>query len=272
MKLMALTKWCVLTIILGGCAIHQAEQEKRIAYLSAGVIPEKGMSAKDVLLRGNLAAEAAKGSGAGIGMAALMLLNSVDFQKTAAKHDHLETWMPVSEARDEYEAKLKMSKILENAIFKTFSPPYQAKVDEIEDEATIGVISRGRFIRIDGPGCENWSCKVNATIPSETASISDGTMLKYGHPILGQNCPCYVYTGLAGIGGFVKITKEYVEQGSINGHWHRFESKPISFVGEDFYTRLSANLPDWAYYYVAKQPPNTDMKVPALFNKGKRVN
>jgi hypothetical protein len=209
MKFVSFFKLFSVAALLGGCAIHKAEQEKHIAFLSAGAIPEKGITVRDVVLQGNLAGEAATGSGADIGMAALMLLNSGDFQKTAAKYDHLETWMPISEAKDENEAKLKMSKILENAIFKTFGLPYQAKIDEIEDEATIGAISRGRFIRVDGPGCENWSCKINATIPSETASTSDGTMLKYEHPI-GQLCPCYVYAGLAGIGGFVKITKEYI--------------------------------------------------------------
>ena len=272
MRFVVFLKLGVVVILLGGCAIHKAEQEKNIAFLSAGVTAEKGLSTRDVVLRGNLAGEVANGSGTDIGMAALMLLNSGDFQVKATKQDHLEVWMPVSEASNEKQAKMKMSSILESAINKTFSSPYKTKIDEIEDIATTGAKSIGRFIRIDGPGCENWSCRVNATILSEiNVNSSYGDMFKYEHSIPGQHCPCYVYMGLAGIGGFVKITKEYVEQGVFNGYWHRFETKPMSFGGEEFYIRLSENLPDWVYYYVAKQPPGTDMKVPALFNKGKRV-
>ncbi|PPD50738.1 MAG: hypothetical protein CTY16_01070 [Methylobacter sp.] len=273
MKVMAFLKWSALAVILSGCAVYQAEKQKHIALLSAGAIPDKGVSSKEWLRRGNLGIQAANGTGADMGMAALMLLNSGDFQKAAAKQDHLEAWMPLSEARDEQDAKLKMSRIVENAILRTFDAPYQAKVDEYEDEATMGAVSRYRFIRIDGPGCENWSCKAYAPVPSDTASISDGDMLKYDHQVSGKPCPCYVYEGLdGGIGGFVKVTKESVEQGSINGHWHRFESKPTSFGGDEFYAKLSANMPDWVFYYVAKKPPETDMIVPALFNKGKRVN
>ncbi len=260
MRFVSFFKLCAVVALLGGCAIHQSEQEKHIAFLSASVTPEKGMTTRDVALRGNLAVEATKGSGADIGMAALMLLNSGSFQKTAAKHDHLEVWMPVSEASEENDAKLKMSKILVNSINKTFVHPYETKLDEatVEDD---------RFIRINGPSCENWSCIVNGSFPSKTARKWEGNMLKYDHQTLvaGNQCPCYVYEGLSGGFAFYKLIKDY------RGN-PRFEAQPTSFGGEDFYTRLSANLPDWAYYYVAKQPPGTDMKVPALFNKGKRVN
>jgi len=101
MKVIAFLKLSALAVILSGCAVYKAEKQKHIALLSAGAIPEKGVSGKEWLRRGNLGAQAANRTGADMGMAALMLLNSVDFQKAAAKQDHLEAWMPLSEARDE---------------------------------------------------------------------------------------------------------------------------------------------------------------------------
>lgn len=272
MNPMTMSKLMLLAISASSCAIYTAEQQKQVALISAGVSVNKGLSAKAAILRGNLALEASNASGVGIGVASMLLFNSLDYQKTAASYDHLEAWMPVSEAKDEHEAALLMSQVVENALRKTFTAPYQIKIDEYENIATIGVVDRFRMLRIIGPECENWSCRVLATLPSNTASINEGRMIKYDYPLLGKPCPCYVYAGLAGILGFEKITQEFAEKGVINGVWHRFKTHPIGFGGEDFYTQLSANLPAWVYYYVAKQPPNSTMNAPALFNQGRRID
>lgn len=264
----ALLMAILLTGLLSGCAANQ-----QIAFLSSGVTSNQGISAKNLRSSANLGLQSAIGSGADIVIVSALLLNSSDYQTTVAKYDHLEVWMPLSEAKDKHQAKLKMSAILENAIHKTLAVGYKSRIDEYENEAVLGAVNRTRFIRIDGPDCENWSCAAYTTIPSETASQWQGNMIKYAYQavIAGKQCPCYVYDGLQGGVRFVKILKEHDRQGLISGHWHQLESKPNHFGGEAFYSRLSANLPDWVYCYVAKQPVNTTMTVPALFNQGRRL-
>jgi hypothetical protein len=78
--------------------------------------------------------------------------------------------MPVSEAVDETDAKLKMSDLMENAIRKAFLPHYQTKSFEYENVSTLGVRDRHRDILVEGPDCENWSCIAIAPIPTETHS------------------------------------------------------------------------------------------------------
>ncbi|TAL51169.1 MAG: hypothetical protein EPN89_03960 [Methylovulum sp.] len=260
----------LLVFFITGCAIHQLP----IAALSIGYRPSSGISPKKAWRTANLALESAVGTGTGIGVASALLLDSGNFQDTAAKFSHIEAWMPVSEAKNENEAALKMSKILENAVHKTFTPNYHTKMDEVENESAVGIKEITRFIRIDGPGCEPWSCMAMGAFPSETAMKWRGKMIRYEHQFTHDNidCPCYVYSGLDGGIGFTKILDEYTEKGSINGQWRRFKSIPASFVDEDFYKRLSGNLPDWVYVYVAEKPNDPNMAVPALFNQGKRIH
>ncbi|PPD43831.1 MAG: hypothetical protein CTY16_12930 [Methylobacter sp.] len=157
----ALLMAMLLTALLSGCAANQ-----QIAFLSSGVTPNQGISSKNLRRGANLGLQSAIGSGVDITMASALLLNSSDYQTTAAKYDHLEAWMPLSEAKDEHEAKLKMSAILEHAIHKTLAVGYKTRIGEYENEAVLGVVNRTRFIRIDGPDCENWSCAAYITIPS----------------------------------------------------------------------------------------------------------
>lgn len=97
---------------LTACAIHHPP----VALMSVGVKPADGITLQTAIRGTNLGLAAARGTGLDVGVASAMLLssnNGRDFQNFIAKFDHLEVWMPISEAKDEEEAKFKMSKILE---------------------------------------------------------------------------------------------------------------------------------------------------------------
>lgn len=258
----------LLAMMTTGCAVHQPN----IAMLSSGLSVPDDVTVKQGLRAANLGLQAATGTGLGLGVAAGQLLNTGDYQKTAAKFNHLEVWMPVSEAKRPDEAKFKMSKLLEEAVRNTILAPYQSKLYEYENIAVFGAVDKHRGIRIDGPGCEAWSCIAYVSIPTPTSVTGKkGDMVKYDHPVSKGHiqCPCWVYDEMGGGIAFAKITKEFDEKGSGSGQWHRIESKPADFSNEDFYSLLSRNLPDWAYLYIAVQP---GMEVPAFFNAGFRIN
>ncbi len=265
----------LVALTLYGCA---GIKKQNIALMSAGVTAENGVSAKQVREASLLGISAARGSGVGMGVAAGLLLASGDFQANAASSTHLEVWMPLSEAKDEEDAKFKMSDILVNATVKALGEMgFKARVDEYSNQSTIGIIDTFRILRIDGPGCEKESCLAQGSFPSATASTWMGDMVKYDHQttIAGKQCPCYAYFELGGYVVLSKVLREYDEKGSTGGHWRRFElggfPGPNPGLNEEFYLRLTANLPDWAFYYHGQSKSNTKGYVSALYNQGKRI-
>jgi hypothetical protein len=264
----------VLVSVLYGCA---GINKQNMALMSAGMTAEDGVSAKQVRKTGLLGLSAAKGNGLGMGVATGLLLASGDFQENAAKYSHLEVWMPLSEAKDDEEAKFKMSDSLLNATIKALGEMgFKARVDEYSDKSTMGAIETVRILRIDGPGCEKESCLAQGSFPSATASTWVGDMVKYDHQtIAGKQCPCYAYFELDGYVVLSKVLREYDEKGSTGGHWRRFElggfPGPNPGLNEEFYLRLPANLPDWAFYYHGQSKSNTNGNSSALYNQGKRI-
>jgi hypothetical protein len=259
-------------LALAGCA----SMDRNIALMSAGAAsPDGGITAKQARRAVMLGTEAVAGSATGMGVAGGLLLASGGFQATAAKYDHLEVWMPLAEAKDTEGAKLKMSAILFDAAVRTLAEfGLKARADEYTNQSTIGVVERTRFLRVDGPGCENESCVAFSSFPTATASTWEGAMVEYNHDavVAGQQCPCYVYDGLKGNVIFGKVSGEDDDRGAFGAHWHKIRMKVFVPGGEQFYARLTANLPAWAFYYLAQQPPATDIKVPALYNQGGRIN
>jgi len=67
----------------------------------------------------------------------------------------------------------------------------------------------------------------------------------------------------------VRITKKYEEDGAFSGHWLRFQSELLpGFDYEQFFQRISENLPDWVFYYIQTKNKGNPLEGPALLNKG----
>jgi hypothetical protein len=272
--------WLLISVLLTGCA---SVKEGQVARLSMGIPQNPGKATDSTAFRASYLAVEAMGrqvpgtlpNGVGIGIAAAKLLTAGSFQDLAKNFPHLEVWMPEREARDEKEATLKMSAIVEKALRDAFPPGFKTKIFEYENVATIRVRDRNRFIRVDGPGCENWSCIAGGPIPDKNTTLS-GEMIKTEcvEDLASQTShPCYAYTRIQGI-GFTKIVKEWEEDGLLGGHWHKFEEKVVpGFDYAQFYLRFSKALPAWAFYYI---PPNFDkdnelLKDAAFFNQGQII-
>lgn len=262
-------------VVLSGCAAPM----KNVAYISLGAAKNPGKISDSTGFRSTqlglaVVSTSTPGgipSGVGIGIAAARLLASENFQTLARKHNHVEVWMPVSEAINESEAQLKMSSLMENAIRKSFQPPYQTKIIEFDNSSTVGVVDRFRKILVDGPLCENWSCIVEASIPTSSANQWCGKMIKIDEPGIPGGDEHYAYSGLEGI-VFAKITKEYDKNGLFAGHWHKIESAVAQgFDYEQLFQRISAGLPDWAFLYIAPKSKDNPLAGPALLNKGVKV-
>lgn len=210
-------------------------------------------------------------SGVGLGIMVAKFLASGNFQDVARKSNHLEVWMPSTEARDEEEAKLKMSTLIDAAIQKALAPDYQARIEEYEDQSTIGIISRFRQYRVNGPLCENWSCIISAPIPTATTHQWTGKMTKISEPKVPFFDGRYAYTGVQNI-GFGKITAEHTEEGLTGGHWRRFEDGLVQgFDYEAFFQRISANLPEWVYFYLAPRSKDNPVDGPAFLVQGNKL-
>lgn len=196
-------------------------------------------------------------NGTGIGIhAANLLLRSqpAAFTKLSIDNDHLEAWMPLSMASDEKDAQLTMSEILLTAIQKTLSPMYAQRVEEYDDVSTLGIKSRHRVMRVDGPSCEAWSCVILAPIPTESALSWKGKMVKLELSGDDDRKPlqAFAYNSIDFV-FFVRIKHEQDSAGMVSGKWKKFDTELIpEFDYERFYENLSANLPSWVYLYLAK--------------------
>lgn len=261
-------------IFISGCATKPSNIAfQSINYHARGI--DESMTNSPGWHAANIALEASSRSipgtipsGVGIGIISLQLIASTKkFQDLARRSNHFEAWMPITFAKDEDDAQVKMGSIMETAILKAFQPPYQTKIFEYDDVATVGVVSRFRMIRVDGPGCENWSCIASGPIPTSSAYQWVGEMVKIDAPGFSGR-ECYAYRGLHGI-GLSRIKREYEEDGLFSGHWHKFETGLVSdFDYEKLFQRISENLPDWVYFYLAPRGKDNPVDGPALLNKG----
>ncbi|NOU15803.1 MAG: hypothetical protein HOO92_17870 [Methylococcaceae bacterium] len=101
-------------------------------------------------------------SGAGVGVAVAGLLLSSGSSRPlnyADNSNYLTIGMPISEATDEDDAQIKMGALVEYAIIKALGHDYQSKIIEYDDHYAFGRTYRPRWILVNGPLCENWSCQ-----------------------------------------------------------------------------------------------------------------
>jgi len=209
-----------------------------VTYRAAGV----GLAAAQTPVSGAIP------NGVGVGIAAVMLLNSGDsrLSNLARNANQLEVSMPLSYATDESDAQIKMGKLVEAAIFKALEIGYKVKIEEYDDSYLFGKKLRPRWLRVDGPECENWSCQIIAPIPTANALQWEGKMKKISQP---NEKEFYAYDmSLSNIRsiGLVKITGEHKK----DDH-HVVEGVELeSFDYHGFFTRISDNLPDWVLYKI----------------------
>jgi len=116
------------------------------------------------------------------------------------------------------------------------------------------------------PYCENWSYQVHGPIPTAKALQWDREMVK--KQVLGKDVYFY-HRFFDQTIGFVKITKEYDKDGVFAGSRHFVEGIEVPGVDyEQFFQRISENLPDWVFYYIAPKNKDNPFEGPALLNKG----
>jgi hypothetical protein len=191
------------------------------------------------------------GAGVGIAAAALLLGGPSRPSIVPDNDNYLIIAMPLTYARDEADAQLKMSALMEKAIIQALSPTYQTKIVEYDDHHSFGKVLRPRWIRVDGPLCENWSCQATGPIPTKNAAQWEGQIVK----TKSRGREIYWYRNIFREKiGFVKIIKEYDKSAIIAGSRHFVEGQEIpDFDYPGFYQRISANLPEWVDFRIAKK-------------------
>jgi hypothetical protein len=194
--------------------------------------------------------------GAGVGVAAALLLGSggsISAKNIADNSNFLVVAMPLNEASSERDAQLKMGSQLESAITKSLGSNYKTKIEEYDDHYAFGQTLRPRWIRVDGPLCENWSCQINAPIPTATSLQWEGR-IEQKKVVTGQEAYVYEKPFNQQSVGLVKITKEYDKDGFVAGKRHYVEGTEIpEFDYAQFFQRISENLPEWAYLRISKK-------------------
>ncbi|MBS3953558.1 MAG: hypothetical protein KGZ88_11465 [Methylomicrobium sp.] len=177
--------------------------------------------------------------GAGVGIAAAAFLLGSEGTNKPFNGNFLLGSMPITMANSEQEAKIKLGSIIEKAITLALQPEYQVKIEEYDDTYAFGPTLRPRWLRVDGPLCENWACQIIAPIPTANALQWEGDVhvknggWQYKHP---------VEQSIA----FLKIVNEYDKDGLFNNRRHHVEGYELAdFDYLNFLTRVSANLPEW---------------------------
>jgi hypothetical protein len=207
--------------------------------------------------------------GAEIGIASVLLLGSGRSKPLVMAHhaNYLTIDMPVSEAENEKSAQLKMGVLVENAIIKSLQPIYQTRIEEYDDTYMFGRVLRPRWIRVNGPYCENWSCQVHGPIPTANALQWEGEIERIKEPRDGNYY--YRYSSiLKQTIALVKITKEYDDDGFLSGSRHFVHGEEVAgFDYEQFFQRISENLPSWVTYHIAI---TNQAKYPYLLINGKK--
>lgn len=186
----------------------------------------------------------------GIAAAGMLLGGASNKERISSDNaNYLVVAMPITYAKDEKDAQLKMGDLVEKAIIQALSPAYRTKIEEYDDHYAFGRKLRPRWIRVDGPRCKNWSCQVIGPIPTNNALQWEGEMIK------SKANDIYQYKNhLQETIGFVKIIKEYDKEGIISGSRHIVEGEEQpGFDYENFFRRISENLPDWVSLHIAQK-------------------
>lgn len=209
-------------------------------------------------------------------MSAFFVLELFNDQTYLPRHGMwMPVWMPQSLARDALDAQQKLTAIIEQAVAESLPADYRTKPYEWSDKAVFGAESSYRMLRVDGPLCEDWSCVIRGSLSSSERPTKsfDARMLRVDTPpfILDGDGSSY---RLRGLGGVVlhKVIKEYDEQGTVSGHWHRVKTEPLSsFDHAAFYRRLSTALPDWAFIYLGPEYAHNQAGIPLVLNRGQEL-
>jgi len=183
-------------------------------------------------------------------------------------------WMPSQHNANQLEAQVKLSSMIEQAVADALSPQFRVEPFEWTDTANFGGKSSYRILRVEGPGCEEWSCVVRGTLSSVSApeSTSRARVVETDSPpFVAGDGPTYSYKQ-SGYVELDKIVREFTESGSLAGQWRRIETEHLTdFDYPNFYRRLSAALPDWAYIYVGPQFSHNEAGVPYVLHKGEQL-
>ncbi|MBF6650664.1 hypothetical protein [Methylobacter sp. BlB1] len=191
------------------------------------------------------------GAEVGIAAAALLLGGPSGSGIVPDNDNYLLIGMPLTYATDEADAQLKMGALMEKAIIQSLSPEYQTKIEEYDDHHSFSKVLRPRWIRVNGPLCENWSCQVTAPIPTQSAGQWEGEIVKTTNN--GREIYWYQNIFREKI-GFVKITKEFDKSAIIAGSRHFVEGQELSYFDyAGFYQRVSANLPEWVSLVITRK-------------------
>lgn len=193
---------------------------------------------------------------ADIGIAAALFLGSVGSAKPkniADNANYLAVAMPLTEVSNEQDAQLKMSQHVEKAITQALGADYQARIEEYDDHYAFNRTLRPRWIRVNGPLCENWSCQILAPVPTATALQWEGRMT-VKKVVTGQEAYVYEKPFEDQSIGLVKIINEYDKEGFIAGKRHYVKGMEIpNFDYAQFFQKISEHLPEWAYLKVAQK-------------------
>jgi len=209
-------------------------------------------------------------------MSAFFVLELFNDQTYLPRHGMwMPVWMPQSLARDALDAQQKLTAIIEQAVAESLPADYRTKPYEWSDKAVFGAESSYRMLQVDGPLCEDWSCVIRGSLSSSERPTKsfDARMLRVNTPpfIRESDGSSYQLRGLGGV-ALHKVIKEYDEQGSVSGHWHRVKTEPLSgFDHATFYRRLSTALPDWAFIYLGPEYAHNQAGIPLVLNRGQEL-
>ena len=261
---------CFVSVMISGCSVHKPYAQNpfnssarltNVANLAerntSGSTVSRAVGVGQTVTSRPIPDAIPKGADIGIAAGLFLLLGGPGSSNKAINPNYLVVNMPLSFAHDEDDAQIKVSEILEKAIAQTLQPEYRFKIEEYDDHYAFGKVLRPRWFRVDGPLCENWSCQITAPIPTKNALQWDGKVTKFKdvwryNKLLDQPI------------ALVKITNEFDKSGSL----HVVEGVEISaFNYDQFYRRLSNNLPGWMSVWV--WPPDQQ---PYEYVQGNRVD
>lgn len=251
-SLLMILSLAIATVAISGCSVNKPyaqnpfNPEARIsdsATQNAGSDSRVSKAADLGLAAASRPIPGALPHGADIGISSALFLLSGGHKipSEPINKNYVFVDMPLSMASDEEEAKIKLGSIVEKCIMLALPPDYQVKIEEYDDSYAFGRTLRPRWLRVNGPHCENWSCQIIAPIPTANALQWEGDVVRKNENWRYKNLPFVQSITL------IKISREYDKDGVLAGRRHYVEGyELVDFDYQNFFRRVSLNLPKWA--------------------------
>jgi len=165
-----------------------------------------------------------------------------------SQYTQILAWMPQEMAKDKKQAAIKLNEYLANALLKAAPENYELTGPENAKALWGWEKDENKYIKILGPECKGVCFASFRSLNFEPGSLPKS-----------KKMPKFIGSGKSWFWGN-RVQKLRISE------FKDSKEYPLKDFNYSFYQRISENLPEWAFVYVA---PDKYKPIPAIFHQGK---